>query len=97
MQAYRFNSLSFIFLLVLSIYFDYVIRMKQEKIKMQKKEVDKPPQAPVYWIEISDSISHRYQFEPDGQLSVSSLFIAKLFPLYLNPCEYQRLCILGSS
>ncbi|PON51300.1 Root UVB sensitive family [Parasponia andersonii] len=39
-----------------------------EKIKMQKKEVDKPPQAPVYWIEISDSISHRYQFEPDGYL-----------------------------
>ncbi|KAF3436155.1 hypothetical protein FNV43_RR23247 [Rhamnella rubrinervis] len=38
---------------------------------MKKKEPDKPPEVPVYWIEISDSISHRYQFEPDGHLSVS--------------------------
>lgn len=40
------------------------------KIKMQKKEPDKPPQGPVFWIETSDSISRRFQFEVDGQLSV---------------------------
>ncbi|KAL5561890.1 hypothetical protein UlMin_031637 [Ulmus minor] len=42
-----------------------------EKIKMQKKEPVKEPQAPSNWIEISHSISRRYHFQSDGQLSVS--------------------------
>ncbi|XP_015868094.2 protein root UVB sensitive 2, chloroplastic isoform X1 [Ziziphus jujuba] len=42
-----------------------------KKITMQKKEPDEPPEVPVYWIEISDSVSKRYQFEPDGHLSVT--------------------------
>ncbi|KAJ6931327.1 hypothetical protein NC652_014736 [Populus alba x Populus x berolinensis] len=40
-----------------------------DKIKMQKKEPDKTPEIPVYWIETSDSVSRHFQFEPDGQLS----------------------------
>lgn len=39
---------------------------------MQKKEEMEPPPPPaVYWIETSDSLSRHYQFQPDGQLSVS--------------------------
>uniref|UniRef100_A0A2P2MGT4 Protein root UVB sensitive/RUS domain-containing protein n=1 Tax=Rhizophora mucronata TaxID=61149 RepID=A0A2P2MGT4_RHIMU len=40
------------------------------KIKMQKKKPDKPPEIPVSWVETSDSVSRYLQFEPDGQLSV---------------------------
>jgi hypothetical protein len=46
---------------------------------MQKKEPDKTPEIPVYWIETSDSVSRHFQFEPDGQLSVS------LFLEFSNP------------
>ncbi|KAK9282149.1 hypothetical protein L1049_005061 [Liquidambar formosana] len=46
---------------------------------MQKKEPDKPPQGPVFWIEISESMSRHFQFEADGQLS-SLLFAAGLRP-----------------
>lgn len=40
---------------------------------MPKKEepVTPPSQVPVFWIETSDSQSRQYQFETDGQLSVS--------------------------
>lgn len=44
---------------------------------MQKKEPDKappvPPELPLYWIETSEAVSYRCEFEPHGQLSVSSL------------------------
>lgn len=40
-------------------------------IKMRKKEPDKTPEIPVYWVETSDSVSRHFQFQPDGQLSVS--------------------------
>ena len=42
---------------------------------MQKKEPaeEKAPKVnvPVYWLETSDSVTRRYEFEPDGYLSVS--------------------------
>ncbi|PIN01205.1 hypothetical protein CDL12_26289 [Handroanthus impetiginosus] len=44
-----------------------------EIFKMQTKKSNDPPPPPplpVYWIETSDSVSHHFQFEPDGQLSV---------------------------
>ncbi|KAK6259963.1 hypothetical protein SCA6_014437 [Theobroma cacao] len=45
-----------------------------EKLKMQKKEPDedKAPkvEVPVHWLETSDSVTRRYEFEPDGYLSV---------------------------
>ncbi|XP_051118954.1 protein root UVB sensitive 2, chloroplastic isoform X2 [Andrographis paniculata] len=43
-----------------------------EKLKMQSKKPDDPaaPPPPVCWIESADSVSRRFQFEPDGQLSV---------------------------
>ncbi|KAK4407227.1 protein root UVB sensitive 2, chloroplastic [Sesamum angolense] len=47
-----------------------------EILKMLQKKSNDPPQAPapppvpVYWVETSDSVSHHFQFEPDGQLSV---------------------------
>ncbi|XP_024031489.1 protein root UVB sensitive 2, chloroplastic isoform X2 [Morus notabilis] len=44
-----------------------------EKIKMQKKEPDKAPHLPAFWIEISDSVSRRYQFKPHGQLSATTV------------------------
>jgi hypothetical protein len=50
---------------------------------MQKKEPDKTPEIPVYWIETSDSVSRHFQFEPDGQLSVS-LFLFS-FLEFSNP------------
>lgn len=44
---------------------------------MKKKEPDKapppPPELPLYWIETSEAVSYRCEFEPHGQLSVSSL------------------------
>ncbi|RXH98277.1 hypothetical protein DVH24_010602 [Malus domestica] len=67
-----------------------------EKIKMQKKEPDKapaPPEVPAYWIETSESVSYRCEFDPTGQLSVKILddsrpvfrkvgdsFVNKFFP-----------------
>ncbi|KAF4401501.1 hypothetical protein G4B88_001695 [Cannabis sativa] len=59
----------------LELYYHYIenvaIGVTRENIKMQKKkDLDKPAQAPVYWIEISDSVSRRCQFEHDGQLSI---------------------------
>ncbi|KAB1200934.1 hypothetical protein CJ030_MR0G005870 [Morella rubra] len=66
-----------------------------EKLKMQK-ECEKPPpplESPLFWTEISDSVSHRFQFGPDGRLSVKVLddarpvihkmvdsFLSKFFP-----------------
>ncbi|KAG9155807.1 hypothetical protein Leryth_004069 [Lithospermum erythrorhizon] len=46
-----------------------------EKLKMQKKEANDsgPSQLPVFWIETTESVSRRFQFEPDGQLSVITL------------------------
>lgn len=45
--------------------------MKQEKIKMKKNKPDKAPDLLAFWVEISDAVSHRFQFKPDGQLSVA--------------------------
>jgi len=48
---------------------------KQEKVKLIKKEdpvmLKSPEDFPVYWFETSDSVSHRYQFQSDGHLSVN--------------------------
>ncbi|XP_042015290.1 protein root UVB sensitive 2, chloroplastic-like [Salvia splendens] len=41
-----------------------------EILKMQRKKSSELPPPPVWWIETSDSVSHRFQFEPDGQFSV---------------------------
>ncbi|CAL2280578.1 unnamed protein product [Prunus armeniaca] len=66
-----------------------------EKIKMQKKEPDKVPthEVPVYWVETSESVSYRCEFDPKGQLTVKLLddsrpvfnkmadsFVSKFFP-----------------
>ncbi|KAL4596458.1 hypothetical protein ACB092_12G165200 [Castanea dentata] len=69
-----------------------------DKIKMQTKDSEqakvKPPDnPPLYWTEISDSVSRRFQFHPDGQLSMKLLddsrsvihrtvdsFLSKFFP-----------------
>lgn len=59
---------------------------------MQKKEPDKTPEIPVYWIETSDSVSRHFQFEPDGQLSVS-LFLFS-FLEFSNPDPLSLLSIL---
>ncbi|XP_011025984.1 PREDICTED: protein root UVB sensitive 2, chloroplastic [Populus euphratica] len=56
-----------------------------DKIKMQKKEPDKTPEIPVYWIETSDSVSRRFQFEPDGQLSMKVVDDAR--PVYRRVVE----------
>lgn len=43
------------------------------KIMKKKKEAEVTPQshrAPLYWIETSDAVSCRYQFDPSGQLSM---------------------------
>ncbi|KAK4573690.1 hypothetical protein RGQ29_031581 [Quercus rubra] len=71
---------------------------KQDKIKIQtmdKEQVKvKPPDnPPLYWTEISESVSHRFHFHPDGQLSMKLLddsrsvihrtvdsFLSKFFP-----------------
>ncbi|XAR58641.1 hypothetical protein NMG60_11014117 [Bertholletia excelsa] len=66
------------------------------KIKMQNTEPEDPSRrqrGPVFWIETSDSISRRYQFESNGLLSVKVLddsrpvahklvesFVNKFFP-----------------
>ncbi|KAL0383620.1 UNVERIFIED_CONTAM: protein root UVB sensitive 2, chloroplastic [Sesamum calycinum] len=52
-----------------------LVRGEREILKMLQKKSNDPPQAPapppvpVYWVETSDSVSHHFQFEPDGQLS----------------------------
>jgi len=82
----NYSSFSFsVFFFVLFLYlFIYLFKKKtQDKIKMQKKEPDKTPEIPVYWIETSDSVSRHFQFEPDGQLSVS-LFLFS-FLEFSNP------------
>ncbi|GFP82907.1 protein root UVB sensitive 2 chloroplastic [Phtheirospermum japonicum] len=41
---------------------------------MKKKEQNDPPSPPplpVYWVETSDSVSQRFQFEPNGQLCMT--------------------------
>ncbi|KAK4486642.1 hypothetical protein RD792_006789 [Penstemon davidsonii] len=72
----------------------------QEKFKMQKKELyDPPPPVPVYWIENSDSVSRHFQFEPDGQLSVSPLFTCypvKHFHKQLM-CSFLRVKIIDDA
>ena len=50
---------------------------------MRKKEPDKTPEIPVYWVETSDSVSRHFQFQPDGQLSVSLLLFC--FSGFSNP------------
>ena len=81
----NYSSFSFsVFFFVLFLYlFIYLKKKTQDKIKMQKKEPDKTPEIPVYWIETSDSVSRHFQFEPDGQLSVS-LFLFS-FLEFSNP------------
>lgn len=73
----------FFFLGSVSLLIYFLFFKKQDKIKMQKKEPDKTPEIPVYWIETSDSVSRHFQFEPDGQLSVS-LFLFS-FLEFSNP------------
>lgn len=48
---------------------------KKEEPLMAKKH---PQDFPVYWFETSDSVSHRFQFESDGHLSVKSLSLSLL-------------------
>lgn len=54
---------------------------------MPKKEAGginlSPPETPVFWIETSNSVSRRFQFEPDGQLSVSLFLCFLLLPFSL--------------
>lgn len=52
---------------------------------MQKKEPDKVPthEVPVFWIETSESVSYRCEFDPKGQLTVSSIFFT-LYYLYIH-------------
>ncbi|CAA0823965.1 Protein root UVB sensitive 2- chloroplastic [Striga hermonthica] len=38
---------------------------------MKKKEPNDPPPETVHWVETSDSVARHFQFEPDGQLSVT--------------------------
>lgn len=56
--------------------------MIQEKVKLIKKEepvmVKNPEDFPVYWFETSDSVSHRFQFESDGHLSVKFLSLCAI-------------------
>lgn len=73
----------FFFWFCFSTYLFIKKKKTQDKIKMQKKEPDKTPEIPVYWIETSDSVSRHFQFEPDGQLSVS-LFLFS-FLEFSNP------------
>lgn len=75
---YSSFSFSVFFWFCFSTYL-FIKKKTQDKIKMQKKEPDKTPEIPVYWIETSDSVSRHFQFEPDGQLSVS------LFLEFSNP------------
>ncbi|KAF8388226.1 hypothetical protein HHK36_026892 [Tetracentron sinense] len=37
---------------------------------MQKKDTDKEPQSPDFWIETFDTVGRRYKFEANGRLSV---------------------------
>ncbi|XVE77915.1 hypothetical protein DITRI_Ditri13aG0102400 [Diplodiscus trichospermus] len=67
-----------------------------EMLKMRKKDPAEAPKVemPVYWLETSDSVTRRYEFEPDGYLSVKVVndtrpvyhkvvdsFLNKFFPL----------------
>ncbi|KAI4349396.1 hypothetical protein L6164_009988 [Bauhinia variegata] len=57
-----------------------------DKIKMlKKKKPDKEPEFPVFWFETSDSVCHRYQFEPDGRFSV--MFVDDSRPIYYRMVE----------
>ncbi|KAJ7972656.1 protein root UVB sensitive 2, chloroplastic-like [Quillaja saponaria] len=64
-----------------------------DKIMMKKKEPEQVSEVQVFWFETSDSVSRRYQFELDGQLSakivadsrpayhkVVDSFLSKFFP-----------------
>nr|POF05318.1 protein root uvb sensitive 2, chloroplastic [Quercus suber] len=75
-----------------------IMNLLLDKIKMQTKDKEqvkvKPPETPpLYWTEISDSVSRRFHFLPDGQLSMKLLddsrsvihrtvdsFLSKFFP-----------------
>ncbi|AEC08505.1 Root UVB sensitive family [Arabidopsis suecica] len=56
----------------------------QEKVKLIKKEdpvmLKSPEDFPVYWFETSDSVSHRYQFQSDGHLSMKVVDDARPVP-----------------
>jgi hypothetical protein len=55
-----------------------------EKVKLIKKEdpvmLKSPEDFPVYWFETSDSVSHRYQFQSDGHLSMKVVDDARPVP-----------------
>ncbi|CAE6023053.1 unnamed protein product [Arabidopsis arenosa] len=52
-----------------------------EKVKLIKPVMVKNPEDfPVYWFETSDSISHRYQFQSDGHLSMKVVDDARPVP-----------------
>lgn len=42
-----------------------------------------PPETSVFWIETSNTVSRCFQFEPDGQLSVSLFLYFLLLPFSL--------------
>lgn len=55
-----------------------------DKFKLKKEE--KPPEVPVTWIETSETLSHQYQFDAHGRLSVrfSILFLFLIFIFCLS-------------
>ncbi|KAK4273044.1 hypothetical protein QN277_021515 [Acacia crassicarpa] len=54
-------------------------------LKMRKKKPDNQTQVPVFWLETSDSVCRRFQFEPDGQLSVKLVDDSR--PIYHRMAE----------
>ncbi|KAJ1397828.1 Root UVB sensitive family, partial [Sesbania bispinosa] len=61
-----------------------------EKLKMRKKKAEKEDEGPpVFWFETSVSVCRRFQFEPNGQLSVkvvgdSRPFYHRMLEFFLN-------------
>lgn len=76
----------FSFFIPLYIFFFLISSTPQNKFSARNKDPEKSPSLPVSWIEVSDSVSRRCQFQPDGHLSVSFCFYPtfKFFFFFFN-------------
>lgn len=65
--------------------------MQKKKKKEAELQLKWHEAGPVHWVETSDSVSRRFEFGPDGQLSVSRAdFLLELWCLFFRSTDSER-------
>lgn len=91
---YNFNLFLYHFTPLHIFFFFWISSTMQNKFNARKKDPVKSPSLPVSWIEVSDSVSRRCQFQPDGHLSVSFCVYPHIYVLFNWVCKI--LCCFAS-